>query len=101
MNKVYSVIWSSLAEKDFAGILDYLHSEWNQQVANNFIDLLDQSILQLQINPNLFPIIHKKGIRRCVITKHNTLFYRINVNTVEILRLYDTRQDPDSLEFTN
>jgi len=101
MSKVYSVVWSSLAENDFSNILDYLHCKWNNRVTNNFIDKIEYTIKQIQINPKLFPLIHNNGIRRCVVTQHNTIFYRINNNTIEILRLYDTRQDPDKLKFNN
>jgi len=34
------------------------------------------------------------------VTKQNTLFYREVEKRIEILRLYDTRQDPKKLKFT-
>ena len=34
-----------------------------------------------------------------VIAKYNTLFYRETKTQIEILRIYDTRQDPDKLTF--
>jgi plasmid stabilization system protein ParE len=33
------IIWSPLAENDFANILDYLDKNWDRKVASNFIDL--------------------------------------------------------------
>jgi plasmid stabilization system protein ParE len=94
------VNWSPLAESDLSNILDYLHKNWERKVASNFIDLTDNFINQISINPKQFPLINKrKGIRKCVITKHNTLFYRDKSSSVEILRIYDTRQDPNTLTF--
>ena len=94
------IIWSPLAEGDFASILEYLNKNWDQKVAANFIDLTENIIDHISINPIQYPIIFKKKrIRKCVLTKHNSLFYRELKSKVEILRIYDTRQDPDSLTF--
>ena len=94
------IIWSPLAEHDLSIILNYLDQNWGEKVAANFIDLTDSFIIQISINPKQFPFIHKrKGIRKCVLTKHNTLFYRDRRSMVEILRIYDTRQDPNTLTF--
>jgi plasmid stabilization system protein ParE len=94
------IIWSPLSEKDFAQILEYLDTEWNEKVTNQFIDLTDSFLEQISINPKQYPIIHrKKRIRKCVITKHNTIFYRDSKKQIDILRIYDTRQDPKKLKF--
>jgi plasmid stabilization system protein ParE len=92
--------WSPLAESDFSNILSYLNQNWEKKVAANFIDLTDSIIFQISKNPKQFPFINKrKGIRKCVLTKHNSLFYRDKRSAIEILRIYDTRQDPDTLTF--
>ena len=94
------IVWSPLSEKDFDNILEYLNKEWDATVVNKFIDLTDNLLLQIALNPQQFPLIHRKmKIRKCVITKHNTLFYRENKEQIELLRVYDTRQDPDKLKF--
>ena len=95
-----NIVWSPLAEKDFENILIYLRDNWNEMVLDNFIDITDNMIFQILSNPKQFPLIHKKiKVRKCVLTKHNTLFYRVRRDAIEILRIYDTRQDPDKLEF--
>ena len=94
------ITWSPLAEHDLSIILNYLDQNWGKKVAADFIDLTESFIIQISINPKQFPFIHiRKGIRKCVLTKHNTLFYRDKRSTVEILRIYDTRQDPNTLSF--
>lgn len=51
-------------------------------------------------HPEKYPEIHAPlRIRKCVLTKHNSLYYRITNNQLEILRIYDNRQDPDLLKF--
>ena len=94
------IIWSSLSEQDFSAILVYLSENWDNKVVLKFIDIIDELIRQISINPKQFPIIQKKNkIRKCVITKHNTLYYRERKGYVDILRVYDNRQDPRKLKF--
>ena len=94
------IIWAPLAEADFAAILEYLDKNWDSKVATSFIDLTENAIDQISVNPKQYPVIFKKKqIRKCVLTKHNSLFYRDSRSQVEILRVYDTRQDPNSLTF--
>lgn len=92
------IIWSPLSETDFYKILQYLHENWDENVAVQFIDLTENILDQIAINPRQFPIIFKKKkIRKCVLTKHNTMFYRVNKTQIDILRIFDTRQDPKVL----
>ena len=94
------IVWSPLAERDFANILEYLNKNWDEKVTNNFIDLAEEILSQISVNPRQFPFIYKKKkIRKCVLTKHNTLFYRDSKSQVDIIRIYDTRQDPKTLTF--
>ena len=94
------IIWAPLAENDFAAILEYLDINWDSKVALNFIELTENVIDQISINPKQYPVIFKKKrIRKCVLTKHNSLFYRDSRSQIEILRIYDTRQDPETLTF--
>ena len=94
------IIWSPKSEKDFENILEYLVKNWDGSVALKFIDLVDILLVQVSINPRQFPLIHKKlNVRKCVISKHNTLYYRNRRNYIELLRIFDNRQDPNSLRF--
>lgn len=97
---VKPVKWSSRADDDFAGILEYLNNHWNASVASDFISKVGRCIFLIQQNTEQFPFLNKNfQIRKCVVTKHNSIFYRDTENRIEILRLYDTRQNPKSLQF--
>ena len=94
------IIWSPDAEKDLGLILEYLSNEWAPSVSAKFLDLMQVVVEQVSINPRQFPLIHVKlNIRKCVLTKHNALYYRNKRSHVELLRIYDNRQDPDKLKF--
>ena len=93
------VIWSPLSEKDFTSILDYLQTNWSRKTVLQFIDITNDLVYQISVNPQQFPLIQKRDkIRKCVITKHNSLFYRERKGLIDILRIYDSRQDPQKLK---
>ena len=95
-----SIFWSSLAEEDVEKLLDYLLSNWGSSSTLNFIDLLDHNLKQLILNPKQYPLYNKKlNVRKCVLTKHNFLFYKVSRTQIVLLRIYDNRQNPESLTF--
>ncbi|MEI8087077.1 MAG: type II toxin-antitoxin system RelE/ParE family toxin [Paludibacter sp.] len=72
-----SIIWSPLAENDLEKVLDYLDEKWNKKVALGFLDKIENLTSQICVNPKQFQIINtQKKILKCVVTKHNTIFYR-------------------------
>ena len=92
--------WSSFANADFANLLEYLEFRWNKKVCTDFIENLDYCVYQIEKNPELFPFINAElQIIKCVVTKHNSIFYRETNSRIEIFRLYDTRQNPEDLKF--
>jgi len=94
------VIWSPLAENDLSAILYYLQNNWNQQVVIKYIDKIEYLIIQIANHPKQFPLVNKKKrVRKCVVTKHNTIFYREQKESVELLRIFDNRQNPLSKKY--
>lgn len=94
------IIWSPDSEQDLEIILEYLSYEWESSVATKFLDIIEDLTTQISINPRQFPLLHTRlNIRKCVITKHNTLYYINRRTHVELLRIYDSRQDPEKLKF--
>jgi plasmid stabilization system protein ParE len=94
----YAVIISERAENNLDKIVTYLLIEWNEKVKNNFLDSLKKVINLLTLNPYMFPkYSKKKHIRKCLITKHNALYYRIVEETVQIITIHDIRRNPKNL----
>ena len=94
------IIWSPSAENDFLLILEYLQYNWDEKVSHRFIEITDKLIMQISINPTQFPVIQNdKKIRKCVISKHNTLYYRERRAYIDVLRIFDKRQDPRKFSF--
>lgn len=48
----------------------------------------------------MYPLIHKRlKIRKCVVSKHNSIYYREKKDFIEIVNVFDTRQNPNKLKF--
>lgn len=94
------IIWSPDAINDFESILEYLELKWSNRITRRFINKIDDNIQLIIEDPKIFPLINQEmQIRKSVITKQNTLFYREINDKIEIVRLFDTRQDPQKLTF--
>ncbi len=100
MQMVKKIVWSSFAEEDFNIIIEYILKNWSNTTANQFIDLVDYIVKQISFQPKMYPIIHKRlKIRKCVLTQQNSLYYRESKELIEILRIYDNRQNPAKVKF--
>ena len=95
----YSVVISERAENNLDNIVNYLLIEWNEKVKDFFLVRLKKIVNLLSINPYMFQeYSKKKRIRKCLITKHNAMYYRIVENTVEIITIHDSRRNPKVLK---
>ena len=93
------VILSPSAKADIENITQYLNQEWGKNVLTKFLFKVKWIINQIVFNPLQYPVINSKlKIRRCVITEQNTLYYRLVNGKIEIVRIFDNRQDPNKLK---
>jgi plasmid stabilization system protein ParE len=92
---VREVIWSKRAWNNFNFIINYLEREWGESVTREFVKKVYYIIDLIEQNPELGKLeLTGKRIRGFVVTKHNTLFYRIDKKGISILNLFDNRQGP-------
>lgn len=95
-----TIIWNRRASIRFNSIINYLQSEWGDRVTQNFANRAFQVIELLSENPEMGLIENAdKQIRGFVITKHNTLFYRIEHDSLILLNFFDNRQHPAKKTF--
>ena len=93
------VVISKTAEKKLVKLFDYLSEKWSEKIKNDFVKKLDHNIEIIRVQPEIFPESKKgKKLRPCVITKQTTLYYRFNSKRVDVVTIFDTRQNPNKLE---
>ena len=88
-----NVIWAPQAKQDFWNYIDYLEAEWSEKVAQNFIEKVNTTIALLKNDNVLFLKTNYKNVYKIVITKHISLYYRIENTNLELLRFWNTFQD--------
>lgn len=93
------MVISRTVEKKLEKLFEYLIKEWSVKVKNDFVTKLDSTIEIIKNQPEIFPESKKgKGLRKCVITKQTTLYYRYSTKQINIVTLFDTRQNPNKLD---
>ena len=95
------VKWTKTANKNFDKVIAYLESNWPEKVVIDFISRTSKLLDLLAELPEIGEEVQdaKRKIRGILITKHNKLFYRVDKNTLIVLRIFDTRQNPQKLRF--
>ncbi|HTD39510.1 MAG TPA: type II toxin-antitoxin system RelE/ParE family toxin [Mucilaginibacter sp.] len=97
---VKTIVWNRRASDSFNSIIEYLQKEWGDRVTKNFVVRTYQIIEFLSENPEMGALEnYEKQIRGFVITKHNTLFYRIDGKRIILLNFFDNRQHPRKKTF--
>ncbi|MHB1148482.1 MAG: type II toxin-antitoxin system RelE/ParE family toxin [Lutibacter sp.] len=75
--------------------IQYLEARWTERELENLAFKLEETLILVSKNPTLFQVSDfKKDIRRVVILTHNTMYYRIQKNQIEIISFFSNRQSP-------
>ncbi len=99
MKSGYKLFWSESAILDLENILGYLLNIWSESVAANFSKKLENRLELLKYSPNIFPLVDKRNtVRKSVLTKHIVIYYEVSGERINILTLFDTRQNPEQLK---
>lgn len=96
---VYSIVFSERASMELNSTFKYLEENRSVKIADEFAKIVDKKINYIKSNPYQYPPFkNKKEIRRCVVTKQISFFYRILNEEIQIITLFDTRQNPSKLK---
>ena len=94
-----NVKWTLSAQKDRIKVFEY----WNERTksrdySRKLNELIHQRISLIREYPGSGLKTDKPGVRFHLIARHYKLFYKIDGETVYLLRFWDTRQDPGKLK---
>lgn len=92
------VVLSTRAKLRYDELLDHLQREWSEEVKEAFIEKFERSLSVKSRYPKSSPAtLKRKGVRRCVVTEQTTFFYRERKSTIEVIAIFDTREDPSDM----
>jgi plasmid stabilization system protein ParE len=96
----FEVNFSPKAIDDYFQIVTYLRHHFSEQAVDNFDEQLNEKINLLAENPFAFAAINKYDLhlRKCIINNITQVYYDVYTSKVEILSLFDGRQNPEKLK---
>lgn len=99
MDNGYEIEWSEQAVHDFDEIVQLLSTKWSEKEVRDFVRSLDKELNRICTFPYAFPATSfKSGVRRCVLSKINTLYYQVKNSTIYLITIYDNRRNPANLK---
>ena len=85
---IKKAFWTPKAEESFDLIIEFIEYKWTDKEVKNFVTKAFKTISQIEKNPTMFVASTKKDIHKAVITKHNSIYYRILDQQIELLFLH-------------
>jgi plasmid stabilization system protein ParE len=79
------VYLSPTAKRQFEKLCQYLTEEWSVKTKNDFVNRLDRKFTQISSQPKSCPESQEiNGLRKSVLDKRTSFYYRIHTNSIEV-----------------
>lgn len=89
------VIWSLESSRKVQSIIEYLLDEWGEKEAKVFLKRLKKFENLVVEHPQLYPASQAdENLRKAVITKFQSVIYKIDDDSIRVLTILDHRQKP-------
>ncbi len=94
------IYWTKRAATKFDKIIEYIDTEWGENVAKAFARRVYDFLDILSEFPEIGTIENNgKGIRGFTIVKQINIFYRISGHRIILLNFFDNRQNPKKKKY--
>jgi plasmid stabilization system protein ParE len=100
MKSGYSVFWTDHALSELDLTIEYLGSNFSDVEVARLSRSIETTVADISRNPLMYPRSEKSGgIRRAVVLRFNTLYYRVSSEDrrIEVLSFFSNRKDPEAL----
>lgn len=98
---IREVRWSKTSRQTYLDILLYIQEKWGDEKAVEFAEKVESLIQNIIKMPLMFPATEHEGkqIRRCVVSKQTSIYYKVEETSIDLITFYDNRQNPENLNF--
>jgi plasmid stabilization system protein ParE len=94
----FQIRYSPRALAEYESILDYLILNFGLARTIEIDAYFDNVIRQISLTPKMYPLFDtKRKIRRSVISKQTTLYYRISGKYIELISFRGNFMNPDEI----
>ena len=98
MGKIHTVKWTLIASEEYQDTVDWLIKNWDEKIAVRFVTDVENKIALLKKFPLLGnPSSVIADCRKTLVPPYHIMLYKIESERLEILRLFDSRQNPHKL----
>lgn len=94
MRSGYKILWTPNSIKELQNTVEYLEENFTEKEISKLAQKVESILELISHNPNLFQKSGHNNVRKVVILKFTTLYFRIVEETVEILSFFSNRQNP-------
>jgi plasmid stabilization system protein ParE len=101
MRAEFDILWSKESKFQFDRIVIYLREKWTEKEVNKFVAQIKDFERIVVKFPEIYAESSKKvGLRRAVLSKHNSVIYKIDWEKalIRVYTIFDNRQHPDKLK---
>jgi plasmid stabilization system protein ParE len=91
----FRIVWTDHAVEELTATLAYLRSNFTDREVHRLTTTIDNVLKYISEHPHAFPASeHEPNVRRALITRHNTLYYRADEmsGVIEILSFFLNRK---------
>ena len=88
------IVFTPKAKETFllTGLL--IKEKWGEVAANDFVERSRKVFNTISLQPYIFKSFMDLNVRKGFITKQTSFVYRVHSNQIEILFIWDNRQEP-------
>lgn len=92
--------YSQRARIEYIDLLNYVVQNFGLDKAVRIDALFEKIILQISINPKMYPLYDKRRkIRKCVISIQTSLYYRISGKYLDLVSFRGNLMNPQEVSF--
>ena len=96
----FRIEWSALVEFQFDQTCEYLNHFWGKIASKNFAKKVERKLASLRAFPFTCQAFEdSKGVRRCVINAHVSLYFEVHENAIILHCLFQNRMDRGRLDY--
>ena len=101
MKSGYKIEWSENSLLELKRTFEYIGSNWTDKEISRLSQKIESTVNLISQNPEIFPKSEKLSVRKAVVTKQNTIYYRKleNLKTIQILSFFNNRMNSNKRNF--
>ena len=98
MKSGYKIYWSDNALKELQDTYEYIETFWTEKELRKLSLEIEKTLALISKKPRLFPLSESINVRKVVIKKLNTMYYRKSANNeIEIISFFSNRQNSNKI----